>query len=86
MKRLQELAWWYWLVTLLLLAGFALRERPLRLSGLALLGACVFKAFAYDMQELDTIYKILSFIILGLLLLGVSLIYTRYKEQIRRYL
>ncbi len=72
--------------TLLLLAGFALRERPLRLSGLVLLGACVFKAFAYDMQELDTIYKILSFIILGLLLLGVSLIYTRYKEQIRRYL
>jgi hypothetical protein len=72
--------------TLLLLAGFALRERALRLSGLVLLGACVLKAFIYDFQELDTIYRILSFIVLGLLMLGVSLIYTRYKEQIRRYL
>jgi hypothetical protein len=72
--------------TLLLLAGFALRERALRLSGLLLLGACVLKAFVYDFQELDTIYRILSFIVLGLLMLGVSLVYTRYKEQIRRYL
>jgi uncharacterized membrane protein len=72
--------------TLLLLAGFALRERALRLPGLLLLGACVLKAFLYDFRGLDTIYQILSFIVLGLLMLGISLVYTRYKEQLRRLL
>jgi predicted membrane protein DUF2339 len=67
-------------------AGFALRERSLRLSGLALLGACVLKVFLYDLRELETLYRILSFIVLGLVLLGVSLVYTRFRDHLRRYL
>jgi hypothetical protein len=67
-------------------AGFALRERSLRLSGLALLGACVLKVFLYDLRELETLFRILSFIVLGLVLLGVSLAYTRFRDDLRRYL
>jgi uncharacterized membrane protein len=70
---------------MLLAVGFPARERILRLFGLALLLACIVKVFAYDLRELETLFRILSFIVLGLLLLGVSLIYTRYKDQLRRY-
>ncbi|MGO9097458.1 MAG: DUF2339 domain-containing protein [Bryobacteraceae bacterium] len=71
---------------LVLLIGFPTRERVLRLSGLALFTFCVLKLFAYDLRELDTPNRILSFVVLGLLLLGVSWIYTRFRERIRRYL
>lgn len=70
---------------MLLAVGFPARERILRLSGLVLLLACILKVFAYDLREIETLFRILSFIVLGLLLLGVSLIYTRFKDQLRRY-
>jgi hypothetical protein len=71
---------------LVLSLGFPTRERVLRLAGLALFTFCVLKLFAYDLRELDTPDRILSFIVLGLLLLGVSWIYTRFKEHVRRFL
>lgn len=70
----------------LLVLGFALRERVLRLSGLALLGACVLKVFVYDLNNLETLARIVSFIVLGLLLLAVSFVYTRYYARLKRYL
>jgi len=70
----------------LLAAGFALRERPLRLQGLVLFLICVLKLFLYDLRNLDTPYRILSFIALGLILLGVSWIYTRFREQLQKLL
>ena len=70
----------------LLLAGFPLRERVLRLAGLALFFVCVLKLFVYDLRELETLYRIFSFIALGLILLGVSWIYTRFRGHIQRYL
>jgi hypothetical protein len=70
----------------LLLAGFALRERSLRLSGLALLLSCAAKLFVYDLRALEIVYRILSFLVLGLLLLGASWIYTRYRGELKRYL
>jgi len=70
----------------LMLAGFSLRERSMRLSGLTLLGVCIGKLFFYDLRRLDTPHRILSFILLGLFLLGVSWIYTRFRDAIRRYL
>lgn len=70
----------------LLVAGFTTRERVLRLSGLFLLGMCILKLFVYDLRELEALPRILSFVVLGLLLLSVSLIYTRFREKIRHYL
>jgi hypothetical protein len=69
-----------------LAAGFLMRERVLRLSGLALLFVCILKLFAYDLRQLEALARILSFVVLGLVLLAVSWIYTRYREQIRRLL
>ncbi len=70
----------------LLVAGFSLRERSMRLSGLALLAVCIGKLFFHDLRRLDTPHRILSFILLGLFLLGASWIYTRFRDAIRRYL
>jgi hypothetical protein len=70
----------------LALVGFLSSERSARLSGLALLGVCLLKALLYDMREFDTPARIVSFIGLGLLMLGVSFLYTRYRDNLRHYL
>jgi hypothetical protein len=70
----------------LLAAGFVARERMLRLSGLTLLLLCIGKAFVYDLRNLETMFRILSFIGLGAVLLLVSWIYTRFREELRKYL
>ena len=70
----------------LLIGGFVQRDRLLRVSGLTLLGACVLKVFFYDLSNLETVARIFSFIVLGLLLLGASLMYARYYERLKPYL
>jgi len=70
----------------LLASGFPLRERLLRLSGLTLLLFCILKLFVWDLRHLETLARIFSFIILGLILVGVSWIYTRFRERVAKYL
>jgi uncharacterized membrane protein len=70
----------------LLIAGFPLNDRVFRLSGLTLFLLCIMKLFMYDLRHLETMYRILSFITLGLILVGVSWIYTRFREKIQRFL
>ena len=70
----------------LLAAGFPLRDRVLRVSGLVLLLFCILKLFIYDLSYLDTLPRIFSFIVLGVILLGVSWIYTRFREYVQRFL
>jgi uncharacterized membrane protein len=70
----------------LLVSGFPLRDRVLRLSGLTLLLACILKLFVWDLRHLETLPRILSFLVLGLLLVAVSWIYTRFRERVQRYL
>jgi hypothetical protein len=70
----------------LMFAGLVSRERVLRVSGLGLLLACILKLFVSDLRELEAIARIMSFVILGLFLLAISWTYTRYREQIRKFL
>ena len=71
---------------LLLAIGFGVRDRSLRLSGLALLLVCLVKVFLVDLRGVETLYRIFSFIVLGVILLLVSFGYTRYRSVVRRYL
>jgi hypothetical protein len=71
---------------ILLAAGFPLRDRVLRISGLALLLACILKLFVWDLRHLETLPRIFSFIVLGVILLGVSWIYTRFRERVAKLL
>ena len=70
----------------LLAAGFALRDRVLRLSGLALFLVCTLKLFFWDLRNLETLPRIMSFIVLGLLLVAVSWVYTRFRDQVQKFL
>ena len=58
----------------------------MRLSGLSLFLVCILKLFLYDLRQLETFYRIVSFIVLGLILVSVSWIYTRFRSGIERYL
>jgi uncharacterized membrane protein len=57
--------------------GFVRRSRELRYAALALLGLTVVKAFAVDFAAVKTSYRILSFLVLGVVLLLVSLVYQK---------
>jgi uncharacterized membrane protein len=70
----------------LVVAGLLSGERVMRLCGLALLLVCLLKLFLYDLRELEPLPRILSFVILGVVLLGISWTYTRFREQIRKLL
>ena len=61
----------------LIAVGLARRSAMLRWQALALFALVVAKVFLYDMSSLDKIYRIASFLVLGVLLLGVSFVYQR---------
>lgn len=62
--------------------GIIGRERTLRVLAIVLFGIAILKIFVYDLSFLETLYRIFSFIGLGLILLVVSYLYQRYKDVI----
>ncbi|HEX5706354.1 MAG TPA: DUF2339 domain-containing protein [Pyrinomonadaceae bacterium] len=64
----------------LLLYGYLRRAKLQRLLGLALLGLVTLKVFFYDLSSLDRIYRIISFIVLGVVLLAVSYLYQQKRR------
>lgn len=73
---------WALYASLLTGVGIIKRLRGARVLGILLLGATVLKVFLVDLSELQTFYRIISFIVLGLLLLAVSYGYNRFKQFI----
>jgi uncharacterized membrane protein len=68
---------WTLYAMLLLFFGVQKKSPLLRWQSLALFGLVVGKVFLYDLSFLDRGYRILSFFVLGAVLLGVSFSYTR---------
>lgn len=64
----------------LIIAGFAIKHRLLRLQGQLLLLCTGLKVFLLDLNSLSMGWKILSLLVLGGLLLGISLIYTHQNK------
>lgn len=62
-------------------AGFRWKFTILRYAALALLGITVVKVLLVDMARVAAIWRILSFLAVGALLLGVSYIYQRNPEE-----
>jgi len=67
---------------------FALRvgERSYRLAGLGLLLLCVAKIVLIDFWGMGLRDRALTFVVLGASMLGVSVLYTKYRELLRQYL
>lgn len=64
----------------LVFAGIKRRMRALRLAGLALFAVVAWKVFFVDLARLDQLYRIVAFIILGMLALVGSFAYMRYQQ------
>lgn len=66
----------------MLTVGIVKRSRLLRMMALLLLGLTILKVFLLDLSSLDRIYRIISFIALGGILLAVSFLYQRYRQRV----
>jgi uncharacterized membrane protein len=62
-----------------MVVGIWRRRAGLRLVAMVLFGVTILKIFFYDLSFLQTLYRIFSFIGLGLILLAMSYLYQRYK-------
>jgi uncharacterized membrane protein len=62
---------------MLLAAGFLLRSQPARLASAAVVALTIAKVFLVDMSDLTGIFRALSFIGLGAVLVGIGWIYQR---------
>ncbi|HZI95558.1 MAG TPA: DUF2339 domain-containing protein [Patescibacteria group bacterium] len=63
--------------------GFASRSQALRFAGLGLLALALVMTLVRALTTFDTIGRIVSFIVLGVVLLLVSLRYTHYRQRAR---
>ncbi|MEI8020147.1 MAG: DUF2339 domain-containing protein [Schlesneria sp.] len=63
-----------------LLQGIWRNVRPLRYAGLSLFAVVIWKVFFSDLAQLDSFYRIIAFIVLGVMVLAGSFIYLKYRE------
>lgn len=78
--------WWLAYGVVLMLLSFVHQFKPMRKIALGLLGLVILKVFLYDASSLDTVYRIISFISLGVILLIISFFYQKNKDKIKQYL
>jgi uncharacterized membrane protein len=71
---------------LVFLLALAVNERSFRLTGLGLLLLCVGKVMALDVWGLEPRDRYITLIVVGVALMLVSFLYTRYRDAIRQYL
>jgi uncharacterized membrane protein len=73
---------WAFFSVALMLRGFRANSPALRKISLGLFLITLIKVFTFDMANISTPYRIISFIILGLMLVGTSYLYYRFKDRI----
>lgn len=64
----------------LLLRGIQTDRKPLRYLGLGLFATVAFKVFFSDLAHLDALYRIVAFLILGMLVICGSFLYLRARR------
>lgn len=75
----------FWLIysIILLAVGITGKYKGVRIGGLILLLVAILKLFFYDLWNLGTLYRIISSISLGVVLLAISFAYQKYKDKIK---
>jgi len=74
-------ALWSFVGVALVVVGLRRDVRSLRLGALGLLGVTIGKVFLYDLSTLTSIYRVVSFVGLGLLLLGAAYAWQRLRPE-----
>jgi hypothetical protein len=77
---------WSVLALALLAGGIVLRERMYRWLGLGVLAVSLGRVVIFDVWKLETNYRVLSFLALGIVLIVLGFIYNRYQDKIRQWL
>lgn len=67
---------------ILIVLGIWKKKLHLRITAIVLFSVTLLKLFFYDLSSLDTIAKTIVFVVLGVLLLIISFLYTRYRKVI----
>lgn len=62
-------------------AGFLIKDKVFRHGGFIIFAITLARVVIVDLSGLAMIYKIISFIVIGVLFLGVSFIYTKYMVE-----
>jgi len=84
-KQLSISACWAVYSIVLVILGVVKKYQPIRVLAIVLFGATTFKVFLLDLSNLERIYRITSFIGLGVILLTASFIYQKYRNQINHF-
>ncbi len=66
--------------------GIVLNDSRVRLAGLGVLAVAVVKLFAFDVFQLEAVYRVAAFVTLGILLLATGLAYQRYSNEVKGFL
>ncbi|MBU0477964.1 DUF2339 domain-containing protein [bacterium] len=74
----------FWTVyaSVLMAGGFVWRNKYIRVSAMGLLGLTILKVFFYDLWNLGKIYRMISFIVLGVILILISFLYNKIKDRV----
>lgn len=64
----------------MIMRGIAKNIRSLRYLGLGLFAVVTWKVFFVDLSQLEQVYRIVAFIVLGILVLCGSFVYLKYRE------
>jgi uncharacterized membrane protein len=65
----------------LLVLAILTRSLLYRYASLIFIGITIAKVFMYDISKLEGLYRVLSFLVLGFVLIGISYVYSRYVFQ-----
>ncbi len=65
----------------LIMRGIAKNEQALRYLGLGLFAVVSVKVFFFDLEQLDQFFRIIAFVLLGLLLLAGSFGYLKFRDK-----
>ncbi len=77
---------WSLLALAFFICGILVRDRVYRWLGLGLLACALGRIVIFDVWKLETLYRILSFMALGIVLLVLGFVYSKYQEKIREWL
>jgi len=76
-------AWWAAVGVGAVVSGFSWRIAALRWAALGLLGATAAKVVFIDLQHAATLARVAALLVVGLLLVGTSIVYARAERRLR---
>ncbi len=78
----------FWLLyaIMALIIGIVKKVRVMRLLALALFLVSIIKIVVYDLDGAEAIYRIISFIVLGIILIFASYLYAAHKDRIKHFI